>query len=121
MSYETVIGLETHVQLSTASKAFCSDAAAFGDAPNTQTSIISLAHPGTLPRLNKKAVEYAVKLGLALDCEINRRSHFDRKNYFYADLPKGFQTTQDRAPVCLGGSIALKTETGQRSRYDNDG
>ena len=115
MSYETVIGLETHVQLSTASKAFCSDAAAFGGAPNTHTSIISLAHPGTLPRLNKKAVEYAVKLGLALDCEINRRSHFDRKNYFYADLPKGFQTTQDRAPVCLGGSIALKTETGQRS------
>lgn len=117
MSYETVIGLETHVQLSTASKVFCSDAAAFGGAPNTHISTISLAHPGTLPRLNKKAVEYAVKLGLALGCDINRRTHFDRKNYFYADLPKGFQTTQDRAPVCLGGSLTLKTGTaaGQRS------
>lgn len=115
MVYETVIGLETHIQLGTASKAFCADAAAFGGAPNTHTGIISLAHPGTLPRLNKKAVEYAVKLGMALGCEINRRTSFDRKNYFYADLPKGFQTTQDRAPVCLGGSIALKVQGGQRN------
>lgn len=110
MSYETVIGLETHIQLSTLSKAFCADAAAFGGAPNTHTSTISLAHPGTLPRLNKKAVEYAVKLGLALGCDINRYTSFDRKNYFYADLPKGFQTTQDRAPVCIGGSISLKID-----------
>ncbi len=115
MSYETVIGLETHVQLSTASKAFCSDAAAFGGSPNTHTSTISLAHPGTLPRLNKKAIEYAVKLGMALGCNINRRTYFDRKNYFYADLPKGFQTTQDRAPVCMGGSVALKVPAGQRT------
>jgi aspartyl-tRNA(Asn)/glutamyl-tRNA(Gln) amidotransferase subunit B len=117
MSYETVIGLETHIQLGTASKAFCADAAAFGGAPNTHTGIISLAHPGTLPRLNKKAIEYAVKLGMALGCEINRRTSFDRKNYFYADLPKGFQTTQDRAPVCLGGGISLKVEKagGQKS------
>lgn len=117
MIYETVIGLETHIQLGTASKAFCSDAAAFGGAPNTHTGTISLAHPGTLPRLNKKAVEYAVKLGLALGCEINRRTFFDRKNYFYADLPKGFQTTQDRAPICLGGRIALKVDKagGERS------
>ena len=118
MGYETVIGLETHIQLGTVSKAFCSDAAAFGGAPNTHTGIISLAHPGTLPRLNKKAVEYAVKLGLALGCQINRRTTFDRKNYFYADLPKGFQTTQDKAPICLGGSIELYVEKpgGQRSR-----
>ena len=102
-TYETVIGLEIHVQLSTASKAFCADDASFGGAPNTHTSAISLAHPGTLPRLNAAAVEGAVRLGLALGCRINQHSCFDRKNYFYADLPKGFQTTQDRAPICLGG------------------
>ena len=118
MSYETVIGLETHIQLSTFSKAFCSDAAAFGGAPNTHTSVISLAHPGTLPRLNKKAVEYAVKLGLALGCDINRHTTFDRKNYFYADLPKGFQTTQDRAPVCIGGSISLKIDKPVSGRHN---
>lgn len=112
MAYETVIGLETHVQLATASKVFCSDAAAFGGAPNTHTSVISLAHPGTLPRLNKKAIDYAIQLGLALGSEINRKSHFDRKNYFYADLPKGFQTTQDGAPICIGGRVALKIGTG---------
>ena len=105
MNYETVIGLETHVQLSTASKIFCTDSAAFGAAPNTHTSIISLAYPGTLPRLNRRAVEYAVRLGLALGCEINRRSTFDRKNYFYADSPKGFQTTQDASPICIGGQV----------------
>ena len=109
LTYETVIGLETHVQLSTASKAFCSDSATFGGAPNTHTSIISLAHPGTLPRLNRQAVEYAVHLGLALGCQINRRSTFDRKNYFYADSPKGFQTTQDRSPICIGGVVQLQT------------
>jgi len=108
-AYETVIGLETHVQLSTASKAFCADSAAFGGAPNAHTSIVSLAHPGTLPRLNHQAVEYAVRLGLALGCRINPRSTFDRKNYFYADSPKGFQTTQDRSPICIGGSVQLQT------------
>ncbi|MEO6039824.1 MAG: Asp-tRNA(Asn)/Glu-tRNA(Gln) amidotransferase subunit GatB [Saprospiraceae bacterium] len=107
MHYETVIGLETHVQLSTASKVFCADSTAFGAAPNTQTSIVSLAHPGTLPRLNRRAVEYAVRLGLALGCEINPRSTFDRKNYFYADSPKGFQTTQDRSPICIGGQVRV--------------
>lgn len=111
MDYETVIGLETHVQLSTASKAFCADPAAFGGAPNTHTSIISLAHPGTLPRLNKEAVAYAVRLGLALGCDINLRNTFDRKNYFYADSPKGFQTTQDRNPICIGGSVHLSVGT----------
>jgi len=107
MNYETVIGLETHVQLSTVSKVFCTDSAAFGGAPNTHTSMISLAHPGTLPRLNRRAVEYAVRLGLALGCEINPRSTFDRKNYFYADSPKGFQTTQDRSPICIGGQVQV--------------
>lgn len=105
--YETVVGLEIHVQLATRSKAFCADNAQFGAAPNTQVSPISLAHPGTLPRLNKQAIEYAVRLGLALGCQITRRTTFDRKNYFYADLPKGFQTTQDRAPICIGGTVRL--------------
>lgn len=105
--YETVIGLEIHVQLGTKSKAFCSDATTFGSAPNTQVSTISLAHPGTLPRMNKKQMEYAIKLGLALDCEINPRNTFDRKNYFYADLPKGYQITQDQNPICLGGTIEI--------------
>ncbi len=103
--YETVIGLEVHVQLSTASKAFCADDARFGAASNTHTSIVSLAHPGTLPRLNKRAVEYAIRLGLASGCKINQRNSFDRKNYFYADSPKGFQTTQDKNPICIGGSL----------------
>jgi aspartyl-tRNA(Asn)/glutamyl-tRNA(Gln) amidotransferase subunit B len=107
MNYETVIGLEIHVQLATRSKAFCADDASFGGAPNTHTSAVSLAHPGTLPRLNKKAVEYAVRLGLALGCDIARRSTFDRKNYFYADLPKGFQTTQQNNPICMGGTVTL--------------
>ena len=106
--YETVIGLEIHVQLSTHSKAFCGDDTRFGGEPNTQVSAISLGHPGTLPRLNKKQIEYAVRLGLALGCEINRTNAFDRKNYFYADLPKGYQITQDRLPVCVGGTLEIK-------------
>jgi aspartyl-tRNA(Asn)/glutamyl-tRNA(Gln) amidotransferase subunit B len=105
--YETVIGLETHIQLSTKSKIFCADDAQFGAAPNTQVSVISLAHPGTLPRLNKKALESAIKLGLALGCDISNYTAFDRKNYFYADLPKGFQTTQDKHPICIGGGVNI--------------
>ncbi|PPK86087.1 aspartyl/glutamyl-tRNA(Asn/Gln) amidotransferase subunit B [Neolewinella xylanilytica] len=107
-SYETVIGLETHVQLSTESKAFCADRNAFGAEPNRHVSEISLGYPGTLPRLNEKQVEFAVKLGLALGSRINRRSTFDRKNYFYADLPKGYQITQDEQPICIGGELPLR-------------
>ena len=106
--YETVIGLEIHLQLSTKSKAFCGDEVIFGGAPNTHVSAISLGHPGTLPRLNRKQVEYAVKLGLALGCEINQRNCFDRKNYFYTDLPKGYQITQDKHPVCIGGGLEIR-------------
>lgn len=113
--YETVIGLEVHIQLSTASKAFCADANQFGGAPNTQVSTISLGHPGTLPRLNKKQIEYAVRLGLALDSRINPRSRFDRKNYFYADLPKGYQITQDAQPICIGGQLKVETDAGART------
>ncbi|MBK8562158.1 MAG: Asp-tRNA(Asn)/Glu-tRNA(Gln) amidotransferase subunit GatB [Saprospiraceae bacterium] len=109
-AYEPVIGLEIHLQLATQSKAFCADDASFGGEPNTQVSAISLGHPGTLPRLNKKQVEYAVRLGLALGSRINLRNCFDRKNYFYTDLPKGYQITQDRLPVCVGGSLELQME-----------
>jgi len=106
--YETVIGLEIHVQLQTKSKAFCGDDARFGGAPNTHISTISLGHPGTLPRLNKKQIEYAVRLGMALGCQINKHNNFDRKNYFYADLPKGYQITQDRHPICIGGALPIE-------------
>jgi aspartyl-tRNA(Asn)/glutamyl-tRNA(Gln) amidotransferase subunit B len=106
--YETVIGLEVHIQLSTQSKLFCGDSAAFGGAPNTHISPITLAHPGTLPVLNKTAVEFAIKLGLALGCQISRHSFFDRKHYFYPDLPKGYQTSQSRNPVLIGGSLKVK-------------
>ena len=112
--YETVIGLEVHVQLGTKSKAFCGDDASFGAPPNTHISTISLGHPGTLPRLNKKQIEYAVKLGLALGAKISPTNNFDRKNYFYADLPKGYQITQDRMPIAIGGGMDVTTEAGTR-------
>jgi aspartyl-tRNA(Asn)/glutamyl-tRNA(Gln) amidotransferase subunit B len=108
--YEPVIGLEIHLQLATQSKAFCGDDASFGGEPNTHVSAISLGHPGTLPRLNKRQVEYAVRLGLALGSVISLRNAFDRKNYFYTDLPKGYQITQDRLPVCVGGSMELQMD-----------
>src|ERR1700712_4766686 len=98
--YELVVGLEVHAQLSTLSKSFSSDSAAFGGDPNQHISPVSLGHPGTLPKINKKMVEYAVKMGLACNCTINSHNTFARKNYFYADLPKGYQVTQDQEPVC---------------------
>ena len=106
MQIEPVIGLEVHIQLATASKLFCADSAEFGAAPNTQVSPVSLAHPGTLPVLNRQALHYAIQLGLALGCQITRRGWFDRKHYFYPDLPKGYQTTQLHAPILTGGSLA---------------
>lgn len=113
--YETVIGLEIHVQLGTASKAFCGDDARFGGAPNTHISAISLGHPGTLPRLNKKQVEYAVKLGVAMGSRINMENRFDRKNYFYADLPKGYQVTQDALPIAVGGAMDIEVQGKKRT------
>lgn len=110
--YEVVIGLEVHVQLATKSKAFCGDDASFGGDPNTHISAISLGLPGTLPMLNKKQVEFAVRLGLALDAKINHKNYFDRKNYFYSDLPKGYQITQDKEPVCVGGALNIETDKG---------
>ncbi len=112
--FDTVIGLEVHIQLATHSKAFCGDSTAFGGAPNTQVSPISLGHPGTLPRLNARQVEYALRLGMALGSEINTRNAFDRKNYFYADLPKGYQITQDREPICRSGTFPIRVGEEER-------
>ena len=116
--YETVIGLEIHVQLNTLSKAYCSDSTKYGSAPNTHISPISLGHPGTLPVSNAKVIEYAVRLGLALNCDIRERNEYARKNYFYADLPKGYQITQDKTPICDGGFINVTDKDGNPKRID---
>ena len=113
--YQVVIGLEVHAQLLTKTKLFCSDSTAFGSEPNTQVSPISLAHPGTLPKMNKKAIELAVKLGLALHCEIEQFNYFARKNYFYPDLPKGYQVSQHTAPICKGGYVSITTTEGKNN------
>lgn len=110
--YRVVIGLEVHAQLHTESKIFSSDGNAFGSDPNTNVSVISLGHPGVMPKLNKKAVEYAIKMGLACNCKISRFQYFDRKNYFYPDLPKGYQITQDKTPICVGGYVPVLMEDG---------
>jgi aspartyl-tRNA(Asn)/glutamyl-tRNA(Gln) amidotransferase subunit B len=113
-SYEIVIGLEVHAQLQTLSKLFCGDSIAFGAAPNTHVSAITLGHPGTLPRMNKKAVEYAIKMGLACHCSIERYNYFARKNYFYPDLPKGYQVSQHTTPICKGGYVTVNTTAGSK-------
>ena len=105
--YELVVGLEVHAQLMTKSKLFCGDSTCFGADPNTQVGVISLAHPGTLPKLNKKAVELAIKLGLTLNCTIEKSNYFARKNYFYPDLPKGYQISQHTVPICKGGNVNI--------------
>jgi aspartyl-tRNA(Asn)/glutamyl-tRNA(Gln) amidotransferase subunit B len=108
--YEIVVGLEVHAQLLTKSKLFCADDTSFGSAPNTQVSPVSLALPGTLPVINKKAIELAVKLGLALNCTIQHENYFARKHYFYPDLPKGYQISQHTAPICEGGYLEVNVE-----------
>jgi aspartyl-tRNA(Asn)/glutamyl-tRNA(Gln) amidotransferase subunit B len=110
--YEVVIGLEVHAQLLTKTKAYSSDENIYGEAPNTKTSVISLGHPGTLPRSNAKVIEYAVKMGIAVGADIRERNEYARKNYFYADLPKGYQITQDTTPICNGGIIQIKDAKG---------
>lgn len=105
--YEIVVGLEVHAQLLTKTKLFCGDTTEFGKEPNTQISVISLGYPGTLPRLNKEAISLAVKLGLACNCEIVQHNYFARKNYFYADLPKGYQISQHTTPICKGGFLEI--------------
>ncbi|MCW3076589.1 MAG: gatB [Bacteroidetes bacterium] len=106
--YETVIGLECHIQLLTKTKMYSSDVAEYGALPNTNVSVVTLGHPGTLPVVNKRAIEFAVKLGIAVNADIREENQFARKNYFYADLPKGYQITQDKTPICTGGYITAK-------------
>lgn len=115
MNFETVIGLEVHVQLATKSKLFCGCATAFGLPPNHQTCPVCLGLPGTLPVLNRRAVELAAQVGLALGCTISEFSRFDRKNYFYPDLPKAWQTSQYNLPLCLGGRLDIVAD-GQGKR-----
>ena len=118
IQYEAVIWLEVHCQLLTNSKIFAADANAFGGEPNTNISVITLGHPGTLPKLNRKAVEFAVRMGLACNSEITRRNVFARKNYFYPDLPKGYQLSQDKGPICVGGSVSVTVKaTGTEETY----
>ena len=108
--YQIVIGLEVHAQLSTASKMYTTDSAAFGAMPNTNISPLTLGHPGTLPYVNKEAINSAIKMGLATDCTITEYNGFARKNYFYADLPKGYQITQDTTPICTKGHIDIEVD-----------
>ncbi|MFT4525054.1 MAG: aspartyl-tRNA(Asn)/glutamyl-tRNA(Gln) amidotransferase subunit B [Bacteroidia bacterium] len=110
--YEAVIGLEVHMQLLTSSKAYSSDSTEYGGLPNTRISEITLGHPGTLPQVNKTVVDHAIRLGLACSCDIREVNEYARKNYFYADLPKGYQITQDTTPICNGGTIKIRLNDG---------
>ncbi|WP_426492091.1 Asp-tRNA(Asn)/Glu-tRNA(Gln) amidotransferase subunit GatB [Hymenobacter sp. 102] len=111
--YQPVIGLEVHAQLLTRSKMYSSDENEYGALPNNNLSVITLGHPGTLPRVNYSAVEYAMKMGLATNCHIRRDNLFARKNYFYPDLPKGYQITQDKTPICHDGHVDIRLADGQ--------
>lgn len=113
--YEAVIGLEVHVQLKTQSKMFCADSTKFESGDNENTSPVSVGMPGTLPVINAKAVEYSIKTGLALGCEIRRKSVFARKNYFYPDLPKGYQISQYDLPLCEKGKVVIRVDGQERT------
>ncbi len=110
MKYETVIGIETHVELKTNTKCFCSCSTDFGGEPNTRVCPICTGMPGTLPVLNKRVVDFAIKAGLALNCEIQRYNRFDRKNYFYPDLAKSYQVSQLFYPICLKGHVDIEVD-----------
>ncbi len=114
MSWEAVIGIETHVELRTDSKMFCGCPVDFGSEPNTNVCPVCLGLPGALPVPNEKAIEWTMRFGLALDCEITRESLFHRKNYFYADLPKNYQISQFDLPLCVGGHLDVITDAGER-------
>src|SRR3954468_9492899 len=115
MNWEVVIGLETHAQLSTCSKIFSGAPTAFGATPNSQASAVDIALPGVLPVLNRSAVERAIRFGLAIGARINRRSIFARKNYFYPDLPKGYQISQYELPVVEGGTLTVLVGDGEKT------
>tara|TARA_R110002072_G_scaffold302976_1_gene490566 strand:- start:16341 stop:17801 length:1461 start_codon:yes stop_codon:yes gene_type:complete len=108
--YQAVIGLEVHAQMLTKSKAYSSDVNEFGAVPNTNISAITLGHPGTLPKVNKRTIEFAIRMGIACESDITEFQSFDRKNYFYPDLPKGYQITQDRTPICENGRVYIKDD-----------
>ena len=112
--YEAVIGLEVHTQLLTKSKLFSGDSTEFGTLPNTNISPVSLAHPGTLPKMNKKVIEYAIRLGLTLNCDIELNNYFARKNYFYPDLPKGYQISQHTTPICKNGFVTINVNSAEK-------
>ncbi|MBI3511531.1 MAG: Asp-tRNA(Asn)/Glu-tRNA(Gln) amidotransferase subunit GatB [Bacteroidetes bacterium] len=114
--YEPVIGLEVHTQLLTKSKAYASDAVEYGAMPNTLVSPLTLGLPGTLPMSNHRVIEFAIRLGLATHCTIRERNEYARKNYFYADLPKGYQVTQDKTPICTNGFIHIKNSDGSEKQ-----
>ena len=113
-NYETVIGLEVHIELSTKTKIFCSCDTSFGGEVNAHTCPVCTGMPGALPVLNKKVVEYAIALGQATNCEINKNCRFDRKNYFYPDNPQNYQISQLYAPICVNGSLVVNTEDGEK-------
>src|SRR5262245_37557886 len=114
MKYEPVIGLEIHAQLQTRTKIFCGCSTAFGAPPNSQVCPVCLGLPGALPVLNRQAVDFAIKASLALGCDIQAESIFARKNYFYPDLPKGYQISQYERPLALGGTLDVTTASGTR-------
>ncbi len=116
--YKAVIGLECHIQLLTKTKMYSNDVAEYGAMPNTNVSVVTLGHPGTLPKVNKRAIEFAVKLGIAMHSEIREENQFARKNYFYADLPKGYQITQDKTPICNGGYVDIKLKDGSTKKIN---
>ncbi|MCS7085040.1 MAG: Asp-tRNA(Asn)/Glu-tRNA(Gln) amidotransferase GatCAB subunit B, partial [Bacteroidia bacterium] len=111
--YRSVIGLEVHAQLDTRAKFFCPEAVTYGAEPNTCVSPVSLGYPGALPSINGACVDLAVKMGLATECQIAETCHFARKNYFYPDLPKGYQITQDQTPICRNGKLRIRLKDGQ--------
>ena len=114
MKYKTIVGLEIHVELSTETKAFCSCKNTFGDEPNTNVCPVCLALPGGMPVLNRNVINYTVMAGTAFNCKINNKSKFDRKNYFYPDLTKGFQITQNDEPICTDGYLEIDTDEGKK-------
>ena len=114
-SYIPVIGLEIHAELLTKSKVFCTCSAEFGGSPNSRCCPVCTGMPGTLPVINQTAVQYAVKAGFALGCNINKFSVFDRKNYFYPDLPKAYQISQLQRPLCIDGLVEIETEKGKKN------
>ena len=110
--YKVIIGLEVHAQLLTKGKAYSADVNEYGSAPNNNLSVVTLAHPGALPKANKKHFEYAIKMGYACNSFIHTETYFARKNYFYADMPKGYQITQDKTPICTGGYVTISDVEG---------